>query len=57
MMRAASQGRVGGLMLGHDSSVSAGNLRATMISWRDAHPDVQLRCVEAARPQDPASEA
>jgi len=28
-MRAAGQGRAGGLMLGHNSSVSAGNLRAT----------------------------
>lgn len=49
MMRAAGQGRAGGLMLGHNSSVSAGNLRATMISWRDAHPDVQVECVEADR--------
>jgi hypothetical protein len=36
------QGRAGGLMLGHNSSVSAGNLRATMMSWRDAHPDVEV---------------
>jgi hypothetical protein len=39
MMRAAGQGRAGGLMLGHNSSVSAGNLRATLISWRDVHPN------------------
>ena len=32
MMRAAGQGRAGGLMLGYNSSVSAGNLRATMMS-------------------------
>lgn len=49
MMRAAGQGRVGGLTLGHNSSVSAGNLRATMMSWRDAHPDVEVDCVEADR--------
>ena len=47
MMRAAGQGRAGGLMLGHNSSVSAGNLRATLMSWRDAHPDVEVECVEA----------
>lgn len=49
MMRAAGQGRAGGLMLGHNSSVSAGNLRATMMSWAEAHPDVQVECVEADR--------
>jgi DNA-binding transcriptional LysR family regulator len=49
MMRAAGQGRAGGLMLGHNSSVSAGNLRATMMSWRDAQPDVEVECVEANR--------
>lgn len=49
MMRAAGQGRAGGLMLGHNSSVSAGNLRATLMSWCDAHPDVEVECVEADR--------
>lgn len=49
MMRAAGQGRAGGLVLGHNSSVSAGNLRATMMSWWDAHPDVEVQCVEADR--------
>lgn len=49
MMRAAGQGRAGGLRLGHNSSVSAGNLRATMMSWRDTHPDVEVDCVEADR--------
>jgi DNA-binding transcriptional LysR family regulator len=49
MMRAAGQGRAGGLMLGHNSSVTAGNLRATLMSWRDAHPDVEVECVEADR--------
>ena len=49
MMRAAGQGRAGGLVLGHNNAVSAGNLRATMMSWRDAHPDVEVECVEADR--------
>lgn len=49
MMRAAGQGRAGGLMLGHSNSVSAGNLRATLMSWRDAHPHVEVECVEAGR--------
>ena len=47
MMRAAGQGRAGGLVLGHNSSVSAGNLRATLMSWRDAQPDVEIECIEA----------
>ena len=49
MMRAAGQGRAGGLVLGHNNSVSAGNLRATLMSWHDAHPDVEVDCVEADR--------
>jgi DNA-binding transcriptional LysR family regulator len=49
MMRAVGQGRAGGLMLGHNSSVSAGNLRATLMSWHEAHPDVEVDCVEADR--------
>ena len=48
-MRAAGQGRAGRLMVGHYSSVSAGNLRATMLGWRNAHPDVDLDGVEADR--------
>lgn len=49
MMQAAGQGRAGGLKLGHNSSVSAGNLRATLMSWCAAHPDVEVECVEADR--------
>jgi len=49
MMRAAGQGRAGGLRLGHNSSVSAGHLRATMMSWSQTHPDVEVECVEADR--------
>lgn len=47
--RAAGQGRVGLLMVGPNSSVSAGNLRATMLAWKGANPDVDLECVEAER--------
>lgn len=47
--RAAGQGRAGGLMIGHYCSLSAGNLRATVIGWRGAHPDVDLDGVEAER--------
>lgn len=49
MMRAAGQGRAGGLMLGYNSSVSAGNLRATLMNWHDSHPDVDVECIEADR--------
>lgn len=49
MMRAAGQGRAGGLMLGHNGSVSAGNLRATLIGWQAAHPDVEVESIEADR--------
>ncbi len=49
MMRAAGQGLAGGLRLGHNSPVSAGNLRATMMSWHDANPGVEVECVEADR--------
>lgn len=49
MMRAASQGRAGGFRLGHNSSISAGNFRATLMSWREAHPEVEIECVEADR--------
>lgn len=49
MMRAAGHGYAGRLMLGHNSSVSAGNLRATLLGWHVAHPDVEVECVEANR--------
>lgn len=48
-MRAAGQGRAGGLMLGHNGSISAGNLRASLMNWHEAHPDVDVECVEADR--------
>lgn len=49
MMRAAGQGRAGGLRLGHNGSVSAGNLRAAVMSWHEANPDVEIDCIEANR--------
>lgn len=48
-MRAASQGRAGGLRLGHNSAISAGNLRATLASWVAAYPGVEVECLEADR--------
>jgi DNA-binding transcriptional LysR family regulator len=45
--RAAGQGRVGSLVLGFNSSVSGGHLRATMLAWMRANPDVLLEGVEA----------
>jgi DNA-binding transcriptional LysR family regulator len=47
--RAAGQGRAGLLMLGLNSSVSAGNLRATIVAWTHDHPDVELEVLEAER--------
>lgn len=49
MMRSVGQGHAGGLRLGHYHSISAGNLRATLTNWRDAHPDVRVEYVEANR--------
>ena len=48
-MRAAGQGRAGGLMIGHNSAISAGHLRATVLGWRAAHPNVEVDGVEAER--------
>lgn len=48
-MRAAGQGRAGGLMIGHNSAISAGHLRATILGWRAANPDVEIDGVEADR--------
>jgi len=47
--RAAGQGRTGSLMVGLYSSISAGNLRATVLSWKRDNPDVDLDVVEADR--------
>lgn len=48
-MRAAGQGRAGSLMVGHNGSVSAGNLRATVLAWQNDYPDVDFKMVEANR--------
>jgi DNA-binding transcriptional LysR family regulator len=48
-MRAAGQGRAGSLIVGHNSSVSAGNLRATILAWQKENPDVDFESVEADR--------
>lgn len=48
-MRAAGQGRAGSLIVGHNSSVSAGKLRATILAWQKRNPDVDFRSVEKDR--------
>lgn len=48
-MRAAGQGRAGSLIVGYNSSVSAGNLRATILAWQKRNPDVDFRSVEKDR--------
>ncbi len=47
--RAAGQGRAGSLVLGHNSSVSAGNLRATVLAWQNDNPEVDFEMAEANR--------
>jgi DNA-binding transcriptional LysR family regulator len=47
--RAAGKGRVGLLVLGLNSSVSAGNLRATIVAWMYDHPEVEFELLEAER--------
>jgi hypothetical protein len=36
-------------MIGHNSAISAGHLRATILGWRAANPDVEIDGVEADR--------
>lgn len=48
-MRLAGQGRAGGLAIGHNGPVSAGNFRATLFDWRAANPEVDLEGIEAQR--------
>jgi DNA-binding transcriptional LysR family regulator len=47
--RAAGQGRAGSLVLGLNSSVSAGNLRATMLAWSGYNSEVELDVFEDDR--------
>lgn len=47
--RAAGQGRAGGLVIGHNNAVSAGHLRATILGFHAANPDVEIDGVEAGR--------
>jgi DNA-binding transcriptional LysR family regulator len=47
--RAAGLGRAGAMMIGFNSSVSAGNLRAMMFAWKHDNPGVDLDGVEADR--------
>ncbi|MBX7484036.1 LysR family transcriptional regulator [Qipengyuania qiaonensis] len=47
--RAAGKGRAGGLTIGFNGSVSAGNLRATLVAARRENPDVEIRGAEADR--------
>lgn len=47
--RLVGQGRAGSLILGLNSSVSAGNLRATIVRWNGINPEVDLDGVEADR--------
>lgn len=49
VMRASGQGRAGGLAVGYRHPISAGYLRATLLAWRDDHPNVQVDRVEDER--------
>jgi DNA-binding transcriptional LysR family regulator len=46
-IRTAGQGRIGDLVIGHNSPLSAGNLRATLFDFRDKFPTVEFNGVEA----------
>lgn len=48
-MRETGQGRAGGLTLGHNSPISAGNLHATLSAWGDTNPHVEMDRIEAPR--------
>lgn len=48
-MRLAGQGRAGGLAVGHNGPISAGNFRATVFDWRAANPEVDFDGIEAER--------
>jgi DNA-binding transcriptional LysR family regulator len=47
--RAAGSGQVGRLTIGFCASISAGNLRATLIEYRQRIPEVEIRLVQDLR--------
>ncbi len=49
IMRATRQGHAGSLTIGHNSSISAGNLRGATLGWHNVHPEVDLGGMEADR--------
>lgn len=46
---AAGEGKTGGLKLGFCTSLTAGNLRATLLDFRRRFPDIELSAVERRR--------
>jgi DNA-binding transcriptional LysR family regulator len=48
-MREAGEGRAGGLTIGHNSPISAGNLHATLSAWCEDNPHVAVNRIEAPR--------
>jgi DNA-binding transcriptional LysR family regulator len=49
LARAAGRGEAGHLTVGFYTSLSAGNLRATLIAFSQRYPQVEVRMVEGAR--------
>ena len=49
IMRATRRGHAGSLTIGHNSSISAGNLRGATLGWHNVHPEVDLGGMEADR--------
>ena len=47
--RAAGSGRAGGFVVGFNNSVSAGNLRATLVAAQRENPDLKINGVESDR--------
>jgi DNA-binding transcriptional LysR family regulator len=48
-MRSAGQGKAGCLTVGYVSPAPAGNLRATLLAWREQNPDIELDRIESQR--------
>ncbi|MGB3807713.1 MAG: hypothetical protein WA936_10985 [Erythrobacter sp.] len=49
--RAAGSGRAGGFVVGFNNSVSAGNLRATLVAAQRENPDLKINGVPRFRAQ------